>query len=830
MKYLLFDLKFVLRSLRRSPLFTAVTVLSLALGIGANSTIFSLLDQVLLRSLPVKDPQHIVSLFWDGDFSGYQYSDHTFSYPMYLGFRNGTADVFSGVAARYASPVDVGWNGVAERVNAELVSGNYFEVLGVGSVIGRTLTPQDDRARGASPYVVLSYGYWQKRFGGKPGVLNQTVDINNHPMTVVGVLQSRFRGTDAGSPVDIFVPLAMKTAVTPTWDMMDSREAAWLKVLARLKPDSSFGQAQAVADVVYRHEQQLDIQLNPMMTPQDARDYLKSKFALVDAAKGFSSIRESFSTPLVVLMVMVGTLLLIACGNIANLLVARAAARQKEIAVRLSVGASTEAIIRMILLESLVLSVAGGALALLVASWSSAVLLRVLPFETFSNVISTKTDARVLFFTLALSVVTAVLFGLLPALQAAKPDLISTLKSESRSVVGGPLKFRKALVAAQMALSLLLLIGAGLFTRSLYMLMHTETGMRTDHILSFSLDPSLAGYSDQRSRQLFQTVQIHLAALPGVQTVSAAKNPFLSGHYMSSSTRVEGHTTHERENMTSDVNFILPQFLSTLGIPLVSGREFTDRDKFDAPKVAIVNESFAFYYFGTRNPLGRHIGFGDPEKAKLGIEIVGVVKDIKDRNLKSNAERQIWAPALQEERPSRVTFYMRTASDPMAMATTVRQTLRHLDGRLPLYSVKTVDMQIKETHYIDRLLSMLSVAFGALATILAAVGLYGVMAYTVARRTPEMGIRLALGASRGNVLRLVMMEVVVLVAIGIGSALPLALALGHYLQKQLFEVNPSDPSTLLTATAVLALVAFIAGYMPAFRATRIDPVTALRWE
>ena len=830
MERLLFDLKFVLRSLSRSPLFTVVAVLSLALGIGANSAIFSLLDQVLLRSLPVKDPQQLLFLDWEGDFSGYMFGKHAFSYPMYLGFRDGTANVFSGVVARYNSPVDVGWKGVAERTDAELVSGNYFQVLGVGSTIGRPLTPQDDRVRGASPYVVLSYGYWQKRFGGNPGVLNQTIDVNNHPMTVVGVLPPHFRGTDVGRPADIFVPLAMKTVVTPTWDLMDRREAAWLNILARRKPDVSLKQAQAAADVVYRREQQLDLQLNPLMRPQDAKDYVKNKFTVVDAAKGFSRIRESFSTPLIVLMAMVGTLLLIACGNLANLLVARAASRQREIAVRLSVGASAMAIIRMILVESFVLSVTGGGLALLIASWSSSILLRVLPFETFANVISTKTDMRVLLFTLALSVATAVLFGSVPALQAARPDLIKTLKSEAKSVVGGQLKLRKVMVAAQIALSLLLLIGAGLFTRSLYNLMHTETGMRTDHVLSFSVNPSLSGYSGQKSRQLFQTLQAKLAALPGVQAVSAAEAAVLAEHYMSSTTRTEGYVAHEHEDLNPDVNHVLPGFFSTLGIPLVSGREFTNHDTFGAGKVAIVNESFVKYFFGGHNPLGRHIGFGDPETAKLDIEIVGVIKDIRNRDLKSKTERQVWTPALQEEKPSTITFYIRTANDPKAIAATVRQTIRQLDARLPLYGVKTVDMQIDETYYVDRLLSMLSAAFGALATILAAIGLYGVMAYTVARRTPELGIRMALGAPRRNVLRLVMLEVVMLIAIGIGAALPIALALGHYLEKQLFQIQPNDPLTLLTATGLLALVALTAGYIPAFRATRIDPVTALRWE
>jgi predicted permease len=830
MERLLFDLKFVLRSLWRNPLFTIVAVLSLALGIGANSAIFSLLDQVLLRSLPVRDPQQLVSLNWDGDFSGYQFGSNTFSYPMYLGFRDGTSDVFSGVVARFTGAVDVGWKGVAERTDAELVSGNYFQILGVRSAIGRPLTPQDDGARGASPYVVLSYGYWQKRFGGNPGVLNGTIDVNHHPMTVVGVLSPPFRGTDTSRPADIFVPLAMKTIVTPTWDRMDQREAAWLNIMARLKPGVSKSKAQAAADVVYRREQQLDIKLNPLMRPQDAKDYLKNKFMVVDAAKGYSRIRDKFSTPLIVLMAMVGTLLLIACGNVANLLVARAAARKKEIAVRLSVGANARAIVRMILVESLVLSLAGAALALLVASWSGSLLLRVLPFEAFANTISTEIDTRILLFTLTLSILTALLFGLIPALQAAKPDLVATLKSEARSVVGGQLGFRKGMVAAQIALSLLLLIGAGLFARSLHNLTQTGSGMKTDQVLSFSINPSLAGYSGPRSRQLLQTVQAKLGALPGVQAVSAAENAILSNSRMMSTTSVESYRAREHEDLNPVVNHILPQFFSTLGAPLVSGREFTNRDLFGASKVAIVNQSFVKYFFGNQNPLGRHIGFGDPEAAKLDIEIVGVIRDIKSIDLKTKADRQVWTPVLQEDQPSSITFYLRTGNDPKAMASMARQTLRQIDAGLPIHHVKTVEAQINETHYVDRLLSMLSAAFGALATILAAIGLYGVMAFTVARRTPELGIRMALGAPRGNVLWLVMLEVIVLIVVGIGAALPVALGLGHFLQKQLFEIQPNDPLTLLTATGVLILVALTAGYIPAFRATRIDPVNALRWE
>jgi predicted permease len=530
-------------------------------------------------------------------------------------------------------------------------------------------------------------------------------------------------------------------------------------------------------------------------------------------------------------MAMVGTLLLIACGNVANLLVARAATRQREISIRLSLGASKSAIFRLLLIESLLLSLVGGGLGLLVASWTGSLLLRFLPFENVGQVFSTAPDGRILLFTLGLSVITALVFGSLPALQIAKPDVISTLKNEAASVIGSShVKLRKALVAAQISLSLLLLTGAGLFARSLYNLMQVSTGMRTDRVLSFSIDPSLGGYSDERARQLFLALQQAFGAAPGTQAVSASESPILANDNWMSTTRAEGYTAKDTENLNPDVNGVLPAFFSTMGIPLVTGREFTDRDSFGAPKVAIVNESFVKYFFRGRNPIGRHIGFGSPQTAKLDMEIVGVVKDVKAVDLKRKPSRQVWIPALQDEHPSSLTFYIRTDIDPQSMARLAHRTVRRLDAALPVYGMKTVESQIRETHYIDRLITMLSAAFGLLATLLAAVGLYGVMAFTVARRTRELGIRMALGAQRGSVVRLVMQEVFLLAGIGIAVALPLAFWLGRFVESQLFGLKATDPSTLTAATLLLATVALAAGYIPALRATRIDPMDALRWE
>jgi predicted permease len=692
------------------------------------------------------------------------------------------------------------------------------------------LVPADDAAKGASPHIVLSYAFWRKRFGGDSSVLNRVIDINGHPMTVVGVAPVQFRGADVANAADVFVPIAMKANVTPTWDGMQERGYSWLNIIARLKPGVSLKQAQAQADLVYRQEQRLDLKLNPFLAGESEKEYLKNKFVLLSAAKGFSRIRDKFSAPIIVLMIMVGTLLLISCGNMANLLMARAAARQKEVAVRLSLGASAGAIVRLVMAESLILSTAGGAVALGACAWSSALLLNILPFETFSNVITTDIDTRMVLFTFGVSLVTAVVFGLFPAIQAAKPDLVDTLKGESRSVAGGHLRFRKGMVAAQIAMSLVLLIGAGLFARSLYNLMRTDSGMRVEHLLSFSIEPSLAGYSDQRTRTLMETAQSKLEALPGVLAVSGAQNAILSVSQMMSTVRAEGYHAKDHEDVNPVVNAVLPGFFSTLGVPLIGGREFNLRDNFGAPKVAIVNQTFAHYFFGNANPIGRRIGFGDPDKAPLNLEIVGVVKDMKTADLKEGATRQVWTAILQDEKPGRITFYVRSAAGISSLVVMARQAFQQIDPTMPLYRFKTVQTQINETHYVDRLISMFSAAFGILATLLAAIGLYGTIAFAVARRTPELGIRMALGATRRGVLGLVMAEVMRMTVIGIAVAVPVALFLARYLKDQLYEVSTTDGATILTSISTLVIVSLIAGFIPALRATRIDPVTALRWE
>ncbi|MBV9442669.1 MAG: FtsX-like permease family protein, partial [Acidobacteriaceae bacterium] len=637
--------------------------------------------------------------------------------------------------------------------------------------------------------------------------------------------------TDVGNPVDVFVPLAMTKAAMPIWGHMNDRLAIWLHLLGRRQPGVALKQAESAIQVIYRQEQREDLKANTESNDKFRERYLKNAFWLSTAAKGVSTVRDQFSKPLIVLMAMVGTLLLIACGNVANLLVARAAARQREIAIRLSLGASKRAVIRLVLLESVVLSFLGAALGLLVAWWSGSLLLRLLPFEGAANAIAVTPDKRVLLFTLGISLVTALVFGALPAMQAANPDVAPVLKAEATAVVGGrSVLLRKGLVAAQISLSLLLLVGTGLFARSLRNLMAVNPGVSTRHILTFSLDPSLSGYSSERTREAEHALLERISNLPGVEAASGASTPILSRDGEMRTTRVEGYETKERENVNLTVEHVLPGFFGTLRLPQVAGRDFGDRDGVNAPKVAIVNQEFVRYFFGGRNVLGRHIGFGHPRRAKLEMEIVGVVGNMKVSDLKEKTPRIVFLPEMQEPNPSSFTFYVRSVGDPTAVQAAVQTAVHQFDPRLPIFSVKTLDTQVNETHYIERLTFALSAAFGFLATALAAFGLYGVMSFAVSRRTREIGIRMALGAASRTVLGMVMSEVLVLTALGVAAALPLAFALGKLIENQLFGVKASDFSTMFAASAFLMAIGSVAGLIPARYASQIDPLDALRWE
>jgi predicted permease len=823
------DLKHSFRGLRKAPAFTAIVVLTLGLGIGANAAIFSLMDQVLLRSLPVRDPGALVLLDSPGAFRGRTFNAQTFSYPMYKDLRDRN-EVFTGALVRFPAAMTVVWKGRSERVSGELVSGNYFDVLGVRPALGRVFAASDDVTPGAHPVAVLTHGFWMRRFGGDPSVLNGTLVVNGHPLTIVGVAAPGFNGLQVGRNADVLVPLMMKGQMTPTWNDLDNRASRWLTIIGRLKPGVTADMAEVQLNVIYRQINEQEIAAMSNVSENFRKRFVEKHLDVLPGGRGLSDLRSEFSTALIVLMAMVGVVLLIACANVANLLLARTTSRQKEISVRLALGAGRSRIVRQQLAESLLLSAFGAVIGLVLAAWTGSLLLAALPGAGDAPSLSATPDMRVVLFTLALAIATALVFGIVPALQATRPSAAAALKDEAGSIAGGgrQVRMRRLLVVGQVALSMLLLAGAGLFARSLYNLRHVDPGFDTGHLLVFSINPTLSGYPQQRTQQLFQTMQDELSALPGVHSVSMSEMGTLTGDTWQMTVRVDGYQAKEGEDMNPVVDGVGPRYFTTMGIPLVAGREFTEKDVAAAPRVAVINETMARYFFGQGNAVGRRFGFGrDPATA---IEIIGVVKDVRSQELRARAPRSVYIPYLQDEGVTSLTFLVRAAGDPAATASSVRQAVQRLDSNLPIYNLKTMQTQVAESLFVERMVAALSLTFGGLAALLAAIGLYGVMSYAVARRTREIGIRMALGAERGRVLWLVLKEVAVLSCAGVIAGLAGAFYLTRQVEAQLFGIAPNDPATLAGAVGLLLVIAFLAGWMPARRATRIDPMLALRTE
>jgi predicted permease len=837
---LLGDARLALRAWRKAPAFTAIAIVSIALGIGANAAIFTLVDQVLLRTLPVRDPGELVQVTFTGSRFGNNWGDTSeVSYPMYTELRDNNA-VFSGICARYVTAFHIGVAGRTERVTGEIVSGTYFPVLGVGAAAGRTLTPDDDRLPGGHPLAVLSHAFWTSRFAADPGVINSSMVINGHSYTIVGVAQRGFDGVEVGRQAQVFVPMTMKGQITPGWNGLDERLWRWVRVFARLKPGVSREQARAALEPYFKAllDKDLGDRVFSGASQRTRERYRENQLQILDASQGRSAFRRTMATPLWVLMATAAGVLLIACANIANLLIARGAARQREIAVRLALGATRGRIVRQLLVESLMLAFAGGIVGLAVAAAAAPAVLAFFVSPDMPQPISTAPDWRILAFTFAVALLTGLIFGMAPAFQATRPDVVPALKDQATSVLGGQGRLRKALVATQMGLSLLLLIGAALFIRTLDNLLAVDIGFETTRLVSFSMDPSLSGYAPQRARDFVKTLLTRVGATPAVDGVGVATMRLLDGNQWMTSMSVQGYQPKPDEQMELLANSVSPGYFKTMGIPLLMGRDFTDRDELTtapAPgrpdfRVAIVNERFARQYFSDGNAIGRRIGFGQEANAATPIEIVGVVRDSKYTDVRDDAQKQVFFPFLEASRPSAFTVYVRTSQPAETMVNVIRQTVQQIDPALPVHSMRTLERQVDQSLRRERLVATMTATFGALATALAVIGLYGVMSYSVARRTREIGVRVAFGATAGHISWLMIREVLIIAVAGIAIGLPAAWWLGRFVSSQLYGVAPTDPVTVTGAVLLLLTVALLAGLVPSVRAARLDPTLALRHE
>lgn len=842
------ELRYALRMIRKTPGTTAVAVISLALGIGANTAIFSIVDAMLLKLLPVRSPQE---LYLVG--ANPSRPNTSWNYPDYTAFRDNNT-TFSGLAAYGfgGGPVGMQLDGAGASSITELaiviaVSGNYFDVLGVDPALGRVLDPDDDRAPGASPYIVLNYDYWQSRFGGDSTVIGRTVRLNGYPFSIVGVSRRGFRGADVTSNPNMFIPIMMRTQVVGTpFAIWNSRHYWWMATIGRLKPEASTAQAEAELYAVYQSQEEAE-----RRTVQNARGVNRAQpIILMPAARGYSSIRNRLERPLIILMIVVGLVLLIACANVANLMLARGAARAREVAVRLAVGARRSQLTSQFMVESVVIALAGGIAGLAFSFLGVRVLLQYLPQAGFGRAsLNVTPDLRLLGFTFAVSLITGVLYGIAPAIKSTKVDFLHALKEDSAGAAGpSRLTLSNALVVIQVALSFVLLIGTGLFVRSLGKLRDIETGFRADNTLVATIDPSRNGYKGQRLRDFYERLRPNVEKLPGVQSASLAEITPLSGSRWNGSISVEGYQWKDDDKKYVDMNAVGPRYFETVGIPLVLGRDFRDEDnpaysldppekinpneetpEPPGPRVIIVNQRFADRFFEGRNPIGMHVSTDENYKADKAYEIVGVVKDAHYFGLRETLEPMIYFAVWRPGARSR-DVCIRANRDATQLMSAIQQQVTEIDSGVPVLAVRTMNQQIDNDLLVDRLIATLSSFFGILALLLAAVGLYGVISYGVTRRTREIGIRMALGAQRTSVLWLVMRRAASLLLVGGVIGIPAALFATRLVKSLLYGIGAQDPMTVVIATLALVVVAALASFLPARRATKVDPMIALRYE
>jgi predicted permease len=815
------DLQYGFRMLRRSPGFTATAVLSLALGIGANTAIFTVIDTVLLRMLPVKDPGELVQIMSVSPKD--RRPNAAFSYPAFERLRD--RQLVRGMFASAGLRLNVTADGQAELARGQLVSGSFFTVLGVQPVIGRTFTADDDRVPGGHPVAVISHGYWKRRFALDPAVVGKGIALNAKPFAIIGVTPPDFFGIQVGDATDFWVPMMMQGEFDVP--ALNNPGYWWLEVVARLDPAVPREQSQAGLNLAYRHalaEMRDGDPTRARERPEDQR-----RIELDPAGRGLGTIRRQVSTPLMVVMAVVGLVLLIACANVAGLQLARSVSRRKEIGVRIALGAGRLRLVRQLMTESVLLGLIGGVLGLALAYWGTRVLASLLMSEGLPLVIRFESSTRILAFTSLVSLLTGLLFGLSPALQATKVDVNTTIKDQTHTLAGmSRLRLGKALVVLQVAVSLILIVGAGLLIRTLQNLKGVDVGFHRDNVLVLTVSPALAGYQNSQFAELYRRLLERIDAIPGVRVASIARFSLLTRGLWRTNLMVQGNAPGRDENIATGANLVGPKFFQMMGVPMLMGREFGPEDNEKSAKVAVVSEALARKYFGSANPVGRRIGITRTQ-TPASLEIVGVVKDTKYNSVREETPPMVYVPYLQSPMPlGDLKLHARTVGDPTALVSAVRREIQAVDRNLAVFDIRTLEQQVDQSLFAERLFVKLSSSFGFLALLLASIGLYGVMSYTVTRRTGEIGVRMALGAGRGSVLRLLLWDTLVLVLVGAALGVPAALAAGRVISSQMYGLTPGDPATISAATVVMAAVALLAGYLPARRASRVDPLMALR--
>jgi predicted permease len=837
------DLTYALRQLRRSPGFAAVAVMTLALGIGANTAIFSLLDQALLRALPVEHPEQLVVLegtgkAWEGHSSSHGGDTEAyFSYPMYRDLAaQASPKVISGLIATSPADFDITYKNASQIATGEVVSGNYFSVLGVRAAKGRLLVASDDAAPGANPVAVVSYSFWQEHLGGDASVVGQTIALNGKPFQVVGIAAPEFHSAVWGELPALFVPMSMlEQAIPGKGTRLANHEDKWMNILGRMAPGVTTEVAQASLAPLWHALRAEELKALGKRSQRFTDGFLtNSRLLVLPGAQGFSYQRGGLKTPLLVVMAMALLVLLIASVNVGSLLLVRAAGRVREFSLRSALGANQGRILGQLLLEGLLIGIFGGCAGLLIAPVALRALVHELAGGDSASMFSSSLDGRVLLFNFAAAVAVSLIFSMAPALQLRKPNLTIALRGSNASASGGMLSLRRVIVCVQIGLSVLLLVASGLFVRTMQKLRAVDPGFDATHLVGFSISPQLAGYTPERVAALAKHVEETVGALPGVKSVAVDDSSTLQGSSSGGNITLEGYTPAPEEEVSAEKSSINPGFFSAMRIPLLAGRSFSDADSATAPQVAIVNEALAKKYYGSaRNAVGKRLVDGGSNKPVYDTEIVGVVPDFKQTDLRSAVEPSLFRPIAQvpaKHAPAQLYFHLRTALPTAETISALRRAMQQLDPVLALDNLKTMDEQIDQILANDRLTELLAISFGLLATLLAGIGLYGVLAYVTAQRTREIGVRIALGSSRAAISGMVLSDVLKLAGISIAVAIPAALGLARLLKSQLFGVSASDPMTFVSVTILVAIVAVVSALVPAFRAANVDPIEALRTE